>query len=80
MPTEMFSIGYPHTMVQNQVYALPARRCQLYTDSATLVLSTTQAFTASKTLTLDSNNQAEVSGGFIKNTAADALVTLKAMA
>jgi len=69
--TESFSTGYPHTMVQNQVYALPARRCLLFSESGgTIEQSNTVGFSVAKALTLDTNNQAEVAGGFIRQTAA----------
>lgn len=77
MPTELLSLGMPWTMKANQVYALPAVNCTLYTDATTptITLSGTQAFTASTPVTFTAG-AATVSGGFIK-AAADILVTLK---
>ena len=68
-------------MNQNQVYALPARRCMLFSDSGgTIQLSNDVGFTANKAITLDTNNEAEVAGGFIRQTAAATLlVSLRAI-
>ena len=53
MPTELLPLGTPVAMVQNQVYALPAVQCRLYTDNAaTVQQSTTQTFTANTAVTL----------------------------
>jgi hypothetical protein len=70
MPTELLPIGPVVALVQNQVYALPAVQCRLYTDNAaTLLQSTTQAFTASTAVTLVEGGYL-VTGGFIKLTSA----------
>ena len=81
MSTQLLSIGYPQSIVQNAIYALPARRCSLFCDTAavTLFQSNDIGFTASTALTLTSG-QAEVGGGFLKCTSAGpVLVELKAM-
>ena len=71
MPTESFTFGFPHVMVQNQIYALPARRGLLFSNAGgTIEQANDVAFTSPKALTLDTNNQAEVAGGFIRQTAA----------
>ena len=76
--TTLLSVGYVQPMVQNQVYALPARHCKLFTDTAaaTLVQSDTLAFTVSVTLTL-TDGQADVAGGFIKCTSGAINISLK---
>jgi hypothetical protein len=81
MPTELLSIGYSLPMVQNQIYALPARRCLLFCDvaAATFEQSTSLAMTLPVALTLDANEQAEVGGGFIRCTSGNVNVKLSAM-
>ena len=79
MPTQLLALGI-NSVIQNQVYALPNRRCLLFTDTAaaTLFQSNTEAFTLSTAITL-TNSEAEVGGGFLKCTSAGPiLVTLKA--
>lgn len=78
MPTELLSIGPPTALVQNQVYALPAVRCTLFTDATTPTLqqSNTAAFTANVALTLTAG-AATVAGGFIRATTTGVTVTLK---
>lgn len=81
MATELLSQGYPLTLVQNQIYALPSRRCLLFSQSGgTIEQSNEVGFSTAKAVTLDTNNQAEVAGGFIRQTAAAGglVVTLKA--
>lgn len=79
----LLSIGYPQTLTQNVVVALPARRCLLSCDSAApgLEQSNDVAFGTLKAVTLDSNNQAEVAHKFLRSTAAGgAVVVLNALA
>ncbi len=69
MPTQYIQIGPVFSMVQNTVYAVPSRRCLLFTDATTPTIqqSTDFAFTANAALTLTSG-QAELAGGFIRLT------------
>jgi hypothetical protein len=69
MATELITIGVVFSMVQNTIYALPPKRCLLFTDGATPTIqqSTTVAFTANVVVTLTAG-QAEVAGGFIRQT------------
>ena len=79
MPTEVIPIGPVFSMVQNVIYALPAVHCLLFSDGTapTLQQSTTLAFTANVAMPLV-NGQAEVSGGFIRQTTlATCNITLK---
>lgn len=78
--TELIQKGIPTTLTQNIVYALPAKLCLLFCDTAgaALELSNTLAFTADINLTLV-DGQHEVAGGYIRSTAADAIVTLRGM-
>lgn len=78
MPTELLPLGAPVNLVQNTIYALPAVKATLTTDTATptIQLSNTVSFTANLAVTL-TGGAATVSGGFIRSTAGAALVTLK---
>lgn len=69
MPLETLSIGPVWTMTQNTIYALPPKRCQLFTDGAapTIQQSNDSAFTANVAVTL-TDGKAEVCGGFIRET------------
>ena len=81
MPTQLLSVGYPQVITQNVIYALPARRCLLFTDGVapTIQQSTDVGFTANIALTLASG-QAEVAGGFIRCTnLATSNIVLRAM-
>lgn len=79
MPTVLISIGPTITLVQNQIYALPASRCLLFTEAAapTIQQSNDITFAVNKAVTLDTNNQAEVAGGWIRCTSGNINVTLK---
>lgn len=77
MATNYIQIGPVYDMVQNTIYALPNRRCLLFTDSGgTIQQSTDVGFTANAVLTL-SSGQAEVSGGFVRCTSGAIRVSLK---
>ncbi len=74
---ELLSIGPLITMTQNVVYALPRRRCKLYTNTAgaTFQQSNDSTFASSTAVTLVEGGY-EVSATFIRSTAGDALVSL----
>jgi hypothetical protein len=79
MPTQLLSIGYPQSIIQNQIYALPSRKCTLFCDTAavTLFQANDLAFTAPFAITL-TGGQSQVAGGFLKCTSAGpVLVSLK---
>jgi hypothetical protein len=77
MPTETLSPGPPTLMVQNRVYALPAVRCLMFTDTAgTYEQSAILAGPFIATVAL-AGGQVEVAGGFIRCTTASPTVTLK---
>lgn len=65
------SIGYPQPIVQNTVYALPARRVLLFSDASapTFVMANDFAFATSVPVVL-TNGQAEIAAAFIKCTSA----------
>lgn len=74
----LLSIGGPHTLTQNVIYALPGKRCLLFVDTAGAALeqSNTAVMTADVNMTLVDGQQ-EVAGGFIRSTAGDCIVMLK---
>lgn len=74
----LLSPGGPHTLTQNVIYALPAKRCLLFVDTAGAALeqSNTDVMTADVNLTLV-DGMTEVAGGFIRSTAADCTITLR---
>lgn len=79
MPTAMLLLGQVQTMAQNVVFALPPMRCVLFCSTAgpTFQQSNDVAFGDNAAVTL-SGGQAEVCGGFVRNTnAASAIVILK---
>lgn len=80
MATQLLSIGYPQAMVQNQIYALPARQTRLFTSDAapTLQQSNDVAFPNNVAVTLV-DGAAIVSGGFIRCTSGNITVALKAI-
>ena len=72
-----FSLGVLFTMIEDEIYALPAKRCRLYTNTAgvTLLQSNDEAFASSTAVTLVEGSY-EVSAAFIQSDA-DTLVILK---
>lgn len=75
----LLSIHYPQSIAQNEVVALPARRCLLFSSTATpgLQSSNDPAFGDNAALTL-TNGVVEVSGGFLRSTnGVGAVVSLK---
>jgi hypothetical protein len=78
MPTELLPVGTPVTLVQNQIYALPAAKVTLFTDAATPTIqqSNTAAFTANTAVTLTGGSSV-VSSGFLRATTAGVVITLK---
>jgi hypothetical protein len=71
----------PNAIVQNQIYALPARRALFFTDATTPTIqqSTDPAFGTNAALTL-TNGQAEVAGGFIRCTTGNINCNIKTQA
>ena len=78
MPTQSIPIGPPTTLVTNQIYALPAVNCTLFTDAATPTLeqSTVIGFGTKVALTF-TNGACLVSGGFVRATAGTPTIVLK---
>jgi hypothetical protein len=78
VPTQYIQIGPVFDMVQNTIYAIPGRRCLLFTDgvAAAIQQSTDVGFTANVVATLVIG-QAEVAGGFVRCTSGNVRATLK---
>lgn len=69
MPTQKINPGVVFSMTQNIAFALPSKRCLLFTDATTPTIqqSTDVAFTANVAVTLTAG-QAELAGAFIRCT------------
>ena len=76
MPTPLLSVGYVQTMVQNTVYALPARACHMFFQGAGASVEFSNDGT-NWTVGAASPQSLTVGAGFARSTGADALVTLK---
>lgn len=78
MPTQSIPIGPPVALVQNQIYALPAVLCTLFSSSATptIQVSNDVAFGTNVALTLTAG-AAQVAGGFLRATTANTAISLK---
>jgi len=71
--TEMLTTGIAHTLVQNQVYALPG--C-LVNIRSTAAVETSQDGTTFAAVTL-TNNQADISAMFVRATGVGTIVSIK---
>jgi len=62
--------GIVYQIAQNQIVALPAKRCLAFTDGTapTFSYSLTSTINAATTITLGTNNQFETCGGWLKLT------------
>lgn len=69
MAQRLLSIGYPQTIAQNEIVALPSRRVLLFSQDAapTFFQSNDPAFATSVAVTL-TNGQAELGAGFLRCT------------
>jgi len=82
MPTQLLSIGYPQSMLQNVAYAVPARRVFISTSTAAAAIqgSNDPTFGDNQAITL-TNGEAEIAFSFIRATnAGPTVVSLRAMA
>lgn len=70
MATELISLGTLVTMAQNTVFALPARKVRLFTNSAAPALQQSNdiTFATNVAVTL-TDGMAELAGGFLRATA-----------
>lgn len=72
---ELLTIGPATTLVQNQGYAMPARRVLVRTSGTLEASMDNSSYTAVTT----SNNQVELAAPFLRSTASGTIVTLKAL-
>lgn len=74
---DLLSNGPLYTLVQNVIYALPAVKSTLFTDTATptIQVSNSPTFATNAAVTLVAGS-ATVVGGFIRSTAGNAVVNL----
>jgi len=77
MPTISLTIGPIHTLVQNVIYALPARTTRLRAQPVTNILISNDGTTFAGP-TFDATGQADISGGFIRDSVGGALVKFSA--
>jgi len=73
--TTLLSIGYAQPILQNIVYALPARVCRVQADAAVEV-SNVVAFSPADALTNADTVGAETSARFIRCTGGNTVVTV----
>lgn len=77
MPTEVIPIGFPVTMVTNQVYALPLARVSMFSDAAvTMEQSNVIGFGTKQAITLTAG-VSPLDGAFVRATAGTPTVILK---
>lgn len=77
MPTQALTIGPVHSLVQNTIYALPARLVRVHSTTAVEVsLSTT---TTAFAVLANSTTGAETSAAFVRCTTANTTIICKAV-
>lgn len=78
--TRLLTIGPTHTLVQNTVYAMPARSTLGHTGvpGATLTCDDETTFTNPQTITIGADGSWSTRAPFIKATSGNITVTLKA--
>jgi hypothetical protein len=72
MPRTLLTIGPVHTLVINEIYALPARACYIFFQGTAPTISNDGSVFAA----LPANNV--VAAAFIRSAAADTILELKA--
>ena len=79
--TELLTIGPTHTLLQNVVYAMPARQTLGHTGvpGATLTADDEITFTNPQTITIGADGSWSTRAPFIKCTSGVITVTLKAV-
>lgn len=78
MPQELLSIGYPIAVAQTTGYSLPAVKVTAFSTTTTgWTIANDPAFAGPVTVVPDANGQFTAVGGFIRNTTAAAVITLK---
>lgn len=76
MPTTMLTTGPPHTLVQNQTYAMPARLVYLHGQGSGFEVSNDG--TTWQAVTLVVGQPFPVAAQFVRSTAVGSIVSLKA--
>lgn len=74
---DMLNLGGLTVMKQSVIYALPAKRCLIFAPTGTITQANAEDMTGQVTITLDTNKQAEVAGGFVRCTTAEITVSCK---
>jgi len=77
MPTIQLTIGPVHTLANGVIYALPARTVRMRAQPVTNILISNDGTTFLGP-TFDATGQADISGGFVRDSAGGALVKLSA--
>lgn len=76
---QLLSISYPQTLTQNVIYALPAKRCLLFSDGVgaafDVATEETMAVHVGPLTLVDGMH--DISGAFIRCTSGNVRVTLK---
>lgn len=76
--TEKLNVGYPITLTQTTSYALPAVKVTAFSTTTTgFQMAGDVAFGTPMTVVPDANGQFTAVGGFIRNTGAAVVITLK---
>ena len=76
--TQSLSIGYPITVAQTTGYALPSVKITAFSTTTTgWTIANDSAFAGEVTIVPDANGQFTAVGGFIRNTTAATVITLK---
>lgn len=78
MPQELLSIGYPIAVAQTTGYSLPAVKVTAFSTTTTgWTVANDPAFAGEVTVVPDASGNFTLSGGFIRNTTAATVITLK---
>ena len=77
MATTLLTIGPVHTLVANQIYALPARVVRMRAQPVTNILISNDGTTFLGP-TFDATGQADISGAFIRDSVGGAQIKLSA--
>jgi hypothetical protein len=77
--TTAIPLGYPVTMTEDLVYALPGRACLVSVQGSTTIefSNDNSNWTA---ITIDTNKNFQTAGGYIRSTGSTAVVTAKPFA
>lgn len=73
--TELLTMGPPHTLTQNVVYALPARAATIFVKGTGVEQSNDGTTWAA--VTADANGEFVAAGTFVRSTAVGTILSLK---